>query len=647
MPLEYEALSKAELVSLLRRQDESGIRINFSGKQRARRLARLVRPRTMRTIKKYSAGSAEDQARNLLIEGENLQAMSTLYRERGQVDLIFTDPPYNTGRDDFRYNDKWDEDPNDPGLGNLVLEDDGARHTKWMRFMWPRLQMAQSMLKQTGVLAICIDHRELFRLGQMLDELFGEKNRLAILNWQRSYTQTNDAGSVATTTEYVLVYAREASRSKTGLLPRTEKMDVGYGSTDGDERLWDGGPATGSNAKNHMGMVYAIESPFTGELHYPPDGSAWRFEQRQNLEWLRNWGCEFELKDIADADTRSEIIGRPVDAIPDARAIVVAQPLADARDIAYQRYQEGNWPIFYFMKKGKGRPRIKRYFEDVKQGKIPTTFWADDDFYAKPAELGAVSWKHRESGHSQQGADELTAIVGPGHDFKTVKPMKLFTKVLQLWCPPDGLVLDPFAGSGTIGHAVLALNHNTEADRRFIAIEQGRPEKGDSYARYLTADRLQRVVTGHWVSGDMEPLEGGYRFTKLAQKVDGETLLKMERDEMTDAVIASHHDDRAARSNGLVILDDEKFRYLVARNSENEGFFLVWSGPDENTDFTEEVYEACSEEAKAAGLRPTYHVYARLYLYQTGNVRFYQIPDRILSDFGLDLRSDSYTEESE
>jgi adenine-specific DNA-methyltransferase len=164
-------LTKAELVALLgeqteeleafRSQAEEGIRITFSGKDVAKRIARKVQPRTSRRIAKYSFGGDEDQARNAIIEGENLQAMTTLYRDRGQVDLILTDPPYNTGRG-FRYNDKWDEDPNDPDLGSEVTLDDTGRHTKWMHFMWPRLKVMRDMLKPSGVLAICIDHRELF-----------------------------------------------------------------------------------------------------------------------------------------------------------------------------------------------------------------------------------------------------------------------------------------------------------------------------------------------------------------------------------------------------------------------------------------------------------------------------------------------------
>lgn len=218
-----EDLSRDELIELLEERGEGGIRIDFSGKTNARKLARRVRPRVARTIKKYGIGDEAEQARSLLIEGDNLQAMATLFRERGQVDLILTDPPYNTGND-WRYNDRWEDDPNDSGIGDWVSADDGARHTKWMRFMWPRLQMMKSMLKPGGVLAICIDFRELFRLGQMLDELFGEKNRLAILNWQRASSLRNDKTGVSTATEYVLVYAKDLEKTTTAswsVRPRT------------------------------------------------------------------------------------------------------------------------------------------------------------------------------------------------------------------------------------------------------------------------------------------------------------------------------------------------------------------------------------------------------------------------------------------
>ena len=87
--------------------------------------------------------------------------------------------------------------------------------------------------------------------------------------------------------------------------------------------------------------------------------------------------------------------------------------------------------------------------------------------------------------------------MGPGHNFKTVKPLKLFRKIIQIWCPSGAIVLDPFAGSGTTAHAVLDLNAEGEGLRRFILIEQGRPERGDPYAKGLTAERVRRPITGH------------------------------------------------------------------------------------------------------------------------------------------------------
>lgn len=251
----------------------------------------------------------------------------------------------------------------------------------------------------------------------------------------------------------------------------------------------------------------------------------------------------------------------------------------------------------------------------------------------------------RRIGRSSDGAAELTAIVGRDHQFETVKPLKLFSKIVTIWCPPTGLVLDPFAGSGTAGHAVMALNDQTDADRSFILIEQGRPERGDSYARTLLADRLRRVVTGDWANGKGRPIESGFRFLQLGKNVDAETVLHMEREEMLDTVINSHWDNSRRRRPGLESLVHKRRRYLIAKNADEEGFFLVWDGPNANTDLTEKVYEAIAAEAKDEGLVATYHVYARLYVFQTLSVAFYQIPDRILADFGLNMLSEPFYEE--
>jgi adenine-specific DNA-methyltransferase len=467
----------------------------------------------------------------------------------------------------------------------------------------------------------------------MLDELFGDKNRLAIINWQKATALKNDNNHVSTSTEYVLVYARHEDQATTSSLDRTAAQNRRYSNPDNDPKQdWREGPLHVRTwvAKDD----YAIQSPFTGELHYPIGKTAWRHPKRHIKSWLEEWGAVYVERDLKDDH---------------AKALVLKDGFSDdVRDAAEKVLEAGPWPFIWFGRKGDGIPRKKIYLAQVKQGKIPETFWSADDMATPgltPDDLGSASWGYKESGRSSDGANELAAIVGADHGFETVKPLKLFQKIIQIWCPPEGVVLDPFAGSGTTGHAVLTLNAESDANRNFILIEQGRPEKGDSYAKTLMADRMRRIVTGEWVNRHESALNGGFRFVTLDKKVDAEALLQMEREEMVDTVIASYFDASQRRGNGLVAFEDEDYEFLVARNSDGEGFFLVWGGADANTDFTEEVYERCAEEAARAGLKPIYHVYARFNLYQTDNVRFYQIPDRILADFGLDIRSEPFAED--
>lgn len=641
-----ESLPVEQLINMIREKTGAGVNLSFPGKVLARQIGRRVRPRNQRIMKSLSVGDERSHSRNSIIEGDNLQALASLYRERGQIDMILTDPPYNTGND-FRYNDKWDTDPNDPDMGEFVGSDDPAKHTKWMKFMYPRLQMMRAMLKPSGVLAICIDSRELFHLGQMLDELFGEDNRLAIINWQKSYSPKSDNNHVSASTEYVLVYAKDERFAKTALEARTGAMDARYRNHDGDSRLWKAGDLSARGAASHQGMVFAIQSPFTGEYHYPPSGRHWGSDRRDLKIQLESWGCKYRERDLEDAEKRAALCSLPPSEIrKGVKALVVDGDLDEASTKAFNILEEGPWGTVFFGMKGTGRPQRKQYLENVKKGRVPMTYWADEDM-ENPEVLGDVSWDHEESGHSQTGVNELTAIVGPGHGFETVKPMKLITKLIQIWCPPDGIVLDPFAGSGSTGHAVLKLNHEQDSDRRFILIEQGRPERGDSYARALTADRLKKVVNGNWFNGKGRPLGGGFSFKVLEKKVDAKTLLLMERDEMIDTVIASHSSTGSRRAAALIAVGDEvePYAYLVAKNASNEGIYLVWSGPSSNIDLTEEVYEAITEEADTAGLAHVYHVYSRRNLIVTDDVIWYQIPDRILSDFGLDVRTESFTEE--
>lgn len=653
-----ELLDQEDLIAIINRMVNGGVSLSFHGKRTAMEIARRVRPRSVRRIKEFHVGTPEEQSKNMLIEGENLQAMVTLYKFRGQIDLIVTDPPYNTGQY-FRYNDRWDEDPNDPELGQLVTLEDGSRHTKWMKAMLPRLQMMKAMLKPQGVLAICIDENELFHLGLMLDEVFGEDNRLAIINWQKAYAPKNDSRHVSTATEYVLVYAKDRPSAKTALTMRTESMNARYKALDGDSEPWTSGDPVRREARDRD--RYAIQSPFTGSLHYP-GAKSWRIPRPKLKEYLEEWGSEYVEKALNDGRVKALLIkGSPVPSIPssqnlDSDPVVVLEELAGhpaiqaARETAEHIRDTQVWPYLHFLKNGYGRPRVKRYLSDVKQGKVPLTYWADED-YEDPIELDAQSWDHEESGHSQAGINELDSIVGKGHRFDTVKPLKLIKKIIQLWCPPNGLVMDPYVGSGTTGHAILELNHETGTDRRFILIEQGRPEHGDKYARTLTWQRLRNAITGERPdkAGELkplaEPLGGGFEFRMLTSQIDAKTVLSMKKDELVDVVITSHWDSNSRNGPNLIRIEDPKFTYLVGKSQQGEGYFIIWNNGGPVGQLDSASYSLVLQDAKKAGLKPPYHVYARYEVYQSKNVRFYKIPDKILAHLGLNENSDAYNEE--
>lgn len=662
--MDYEQLPKSALIRMLQEHDtalldagKDGIIMNYTGRTAPWQIIRQVKPKLSRIIKKYSAGDERVQTGNEIWDGENLSTMVTLYKLRGQVDLIITDPPYNTG-EDFRYNDKWDKDPNDPDLGDLVPKDDGSRHSKWLKFMTPRIWMMREMLKPGGVIAICIDHRELYRLGMLMDEIFNEENRIGIINWQKSYSPRSDNKGVSTATEYVLIYAKDRSRAKTGLIARTEDMNARYTNIDGDiNGDWASGDASGPGAATHQKMVYAIQHPFTGELVYPSEGCCWRSEKKYMKEWLNGWGSIYEEKWIDDGNEFLDKNG----ALVKVKALVIkgakfsggkpAGPkttLQKAKEAALIKMADGLWPRLYFTSGGTGGPRLKRYINNVKKGKVPLTYWADED-YEVPLEIDSQSWDHEESGHSQTGINELDAVVGKGHEFKTVKPLRLIKKIIQIWCRPEGIVLDPFAGSGTTGHAVLELNQESSANRHFILIEQGNTEKGDHYARSLTAERVRRVITGDWASGKRESLPAAFRFVELKrEKIDAEAVNKLAREEMIDLLLTSYWDKAEKSKTYLRRLPPSKeSRYLFGVNTTGEGFFLIWDSPDSPSVLNRDAFKGIVQEANKAKLASRYHVYAGIAPYTGAGIEFYKIPDKVLEHIGFNPRSDAFNNEEE
>jgi len=146
--------------------------------------------------KKIQKGKESDPT-HLLIEGDNYHALSTLnYTHAGKVDLIYIDPPYNTGARDWKYNNDY------------VEAEDSFRHSKWLSFMHDRLRLAKSLMKEDGFIVCTIDHYELFYLGALMDTIFGEQNRIGIVTVLINPKGRQHERFFSASTEYMLVYTK-------------------------------------------------------------------------------------------------------------------------------------------------------------------------------------------------------------------------------------------------------------------------------------------------------------------------------------------------------------------------------------------------------------------------------------------------------
>ena len=164
-------------------------------------------------VEKRAIISEEADAPNhVLIEGDNLEALTSLsYTHAGKIDIIYIDPPYNTGNKDFVYNDSY------------VDKEDAYRHSKWLSFMKKRLKIAKNLLSESGVIFISIDDNEQAQLKLLCDDIFGERNFIAKFDWRKK-TGANDAKDIAVITESILLYSISKSTTlERGIWNRDEK----------------------------------------------------------------------------------------------------------------------------------------------------------------------------------------------------------------------------------------------------------------------------------------------------------------------------------------------------------------------------------------------------------------------------------------
>src|SRR3989344_983602 len=212
--------------------------LNWIAKEKIENHDKDVPFRLLKKNKKLSLG---DKSENLIVEGDNLEALKALMPfYYGKVKCIYIDPPYNTGNEKWVYNDKVNSKQIKAWLNKVVGAEgeDLCRHDKWLCMMYPRLKLLKDLLAEDGAIFVSIDDNEVHNLRQVMDEIFGETNFVTNIIWQKKYTQSNDAKYFSNTHDFIVCYAKnkKTSNFKIGLLDRTEEQNARYKNPDKDPR---------------------------------------------------------------------------------------------------------------------------------------------------------------------------------------------------------------------------------------------------------------------------------------------------------------------------------------------------------------------------------------------------------------------------
>ena len=494
--------------------------------------------------------TAPGQSYNFILEGDNLHSLRLLEKtHKGRIDLIYIDPPYNTGSKDFIYDDA------------IVDKTDLFSHSKWLSFMDKRLRIARQLMSDKGVIFISIDDNEEAPLKMLCDDIFGADCFVANIAWQRTYSMRNDSKGIPAEVEHILVYSRNGEWMPKKLA-RTEAMNSLYKNIDNDPKgAWRNTTPYAPGASTHQGMVYAIQHPFTGKMLYPSNGSCWRYQQDLMLEYMSGW-CQYELRDLDDADKRADVCGISADEVKKGvKGIVLSEPLEVSAQKARLVYDRGNWPRYFFTRNGLGGLGRKTYLENL--GGKPVT----------------NCWPHAEVGQTDEAKKELIAVFGGKVPFDTPKPTRLIDRIMEIASSDDSVILDFFAGSGTTGHGILKFNAaHPESKRKFILCTNN--EGG--ICENVTYPRITTVITGKRTDGsdyaEGIPANVKYYRTDFVSKDDeylSDALLEHIRE-----MIQLEHGVKIDGSQYLMVMSDEEADELQVHWSEYEGVKAIYASKE-------------------------------------------------------------------
>ena len=388
--------------------------LNWNGKRRSMITAQIPSSGTLRPS--VDDGLNTESTKNIIIEADNLEALKILQKSyAGKITTIYTDPPYNTGKD-FVYEDDFAESienylkstgqTDDAGFKVTTnLESSGRFHSNWLNMMYPRLKISWDLLSEEGSIWISIDDNEVTNLRQMMNQIFGEENFVASLIWKSKSGGANDSKLVAVDHEYILVYAKNIHRCQFGGTDYTDELLKLYNSK--DENYEKFGPyrpmlLMQKGLQFTESMTYPITAPDGTQLVPEEGGAIWRWSEKKFNERMGLGFVEF-------------------------------------------RQKEGKWKVY-----------TKQYLKV--------------DYDGIPIDRKKLLRSVILDVDGREDTKELQLLFGT-KIFNNPKPSALISLILQISENKGGIFLDMFAGSGTSGHSVINHNLKNKQNLRYILIQ--------------------------------------------------------------------------------------------------------------------------------------------------------------------------------
>lgn len=460
---------------------------------------------------------------NFLLEGDNLHSLKLLEKtHKGKVDVIYIDPPYNTGNKDFIYNDEF------------VGREDSFRHSTWLSFLSERLRIAHKLLSPDGLIFVSIDDNEQAQLKLLMDEIFSEDNFIICMP-RITKKSGKTTSAYAKNHDYILVYTKREQ----DIFVMEEHVDEAFKYE--DEYVRERGKYKLNQTLDYDSLSYSssLDYPLEieGEIFYPGSSKElWEERQKGNhrrADWAWRWSKKL-----------------------------------------FQFGYDNGFVVIKRKKDGSARIYTKTYL-NAKIGKNSNGNFVIE--YNKRVKATS-SLEYIDNKYSNDNAKKDLSLFGLGDKFDYSKPVELIKKLIKAYYKNDALILDFFAGSGTTAQAVLELNEEDGGSRRFIVCTNNE----NNICQEVTYQRIKTVLTGRMASGCeyKKRVKGNLKYyrTDFVDKNSDELV-----DELLEHIVEMIQLEYGVSINNsqyLIVMDDDEMDDLETNYNSYKNLKAVFLNQD-------------------------------------------------------------------